>query len=144
MSHTRKAKESTVPMRVTGVLECNNEIPWPGDHIPTVIREAPSAGKCIHVLHHGWSLMMQNTNTQWCCWSRFTLCNNISVAINLFKILKNSIKITEIFLLSKRLFVVMACSTRIANNTNKCYIGIFAVDFGPGKGQQKIIKKIYP
>lgn len=58
-------------------------------------------------------------------------------AINLFKILKNSIKITGLFLLSKRLFVAMACSTGIEDNTNKCYVGIYAVDFGLGKGNRK-------
>lgn len=63
------------------------------------------------------------------------------MAINLFKISKNSIKITELFLLSKRFFVATAYSTGIADNTNKSYIGIFAVDFGPGKGNRKSFKK---
>lgn len=55
----------------------------------------------------------------------------------MFKILKNSIKITELFLLSKGLFVAMAYSTGIEDNTNKCYVGIYAVDFGLGKGNRK-------
>lgn len=58
-------------------------------------------------------------------------------AINSFKISRNYIKITGLFLLSKGLFVAMAYSTGIADNTNKCYVGIHAVDFGPGKGNRK-------
>lgn len=57
--------------------------------------------------------------------------------LNLFKVLKNSIKITWLFLLSKGLLVAMVYSTGIADNIHKCYIGIFAVDFGPGKGNRK-------
>lgn len=55
MSHTKSdsAKESTVTVRVTGILEGNDEMPWLGDYILSVIREAPSAGKCTHAHHHG-------------------------------------------------------------------------------------------
>lgn len=53
---TASAKKSTVKVRITDILECDDEMPQFSDHIHTAIREVPFADQHAHANHHSCGL----------------------------------------------------------------------------------------